>query len=150
MSKFITRIFEKVKGAPKDTVLPTRATEHSAGYDFVAPADIVIPAGGVSGLVFTNVKCGMRANEFLMLVVRSSLAVKHQITFESSGIIDSDYYSNKDNDGNIGINFRNNGTSDYVIKKGERCVQGIFIKYLTTENDTANMKRIGGYGSSGK
>lgn len=72
-----TRYFAPVVGAPEDTKLPVRGTKRSAGYDFYAAEDIVCPAHGVSKLSFTNVKAYMKANEYLGVMIRSSLAVKY-------------------------------------------------------------------------
>ena len=44
------------------------------------------------------------------------------------------------------------GKEDFVIHKGERVAQGIFLSYLTTDNDRAGAgdERQGGFGSTGK
>lgn len=141
--------FEAVKNAPLDTQLPKRSTQCSAGYDFYAPKDIIVPANGATELVFLNIKAMMPSNIYLQLIIRSSLAVKHNIVLETSGVIDADYYGNKDNDGNIGIKLRNNGDKNYFIKKGERIAQGVFLQYYLTDNDNAEGTRNGGYGSTG-
>jgi dUTP pyrophosphatase len=142
--------FEPVKGAPIDTKIPVRGTKSAAGYDFYAPHDIVVPAHGLSKLVHFNIKAIMPQDMFLFLRIRSGLAVKHGLMVHCSGIIDADYANNLDNDGNIGAMFVNSSDEEYVIKKGERCMQGIFLYYNTTSNDNASGKRGGGYGSSGK
>lgn len=136
--------------APADTKLPKRSTKFSAGYDFYAPCDIFVPAHGESELIPFNVKALMPGDYFLMLKVRSGLSVKYNISLACSGIIDSDYCNNKDNDGNIGIKFRNNGSEDKTLYKGERCAQGIFLRYGVTSDDAAQGLREGGYGSTGK
>ena len=141
--------FEVVKNAPLDTQLPKRSTQCSAGYDFYAPKDIVVPANGATELVFLNIKAQMPPFLFLQMIIRSSLAVKHCLTLETSGVIDADYYSNPDNDGNIGVKWRNNSDQDYIIKKGERCCQGVFLKYFKTNDDDTVTVRNGGYGSTG-
>lgn len=51
------------------------------------------------------------------------------------GIIDADYYNNKDNEGHIFIKIQNEGNETVKLKAGEAIAQGIFIKYLTTESD---------------
>lgn len=142
--------FEPVKGAPLDTKLPMRGTKSAAGYDFYAPYDIVVPAHGLSKLVHFNIKAIMPQDMFLFLRIRSGLSVKHGLMVHCSGIIDSDYANNPDNDGNIGAMFINSSDEEYIIKKGERCMQGIFLHYGTTSNDNASGARGGGYGSSGK
>ena len=144
------RFFEPVFGAPADTKLPVRGSEYAAGYDFYAPENIVIPAHGKSKLVFFNVKAKMEHDDVLYMRIRSGLATKHELMLETSGVIDADYYSNQTTDGNIATVFRNNSDEDYVIEKGERCCQGIFLKYLTADDDKTLGKRRGGYGSTGK
>lgn len=145
------RFFQPVKEAPKDTTLPRRGSKCSAGYDFYAAEEIYCPAHGMSKLSFTNIKVYMPENEYLAVMVRSSLAVKHGLQVaQGTAIIDADYYSNADNDGNIGIVIVNNSDKDYVIQKGERFCQGVFHRYEVTFDDTADGIRGGGYGSSGK
>lgn len=93
----------------------------------------------------------MPSNFYLAIVVRSSLAIKHGLQIaQGTAVIDSDYYGNEANDGNIGIAFVNNSSVDYVIKKGERCCQGIFQQYYVVDGDDADGVRAGGYGSTGK
>ena len=67
----------------------------------------------------------------------------------TTGIIDSDYYENPDNDGNRGFAFYNMSDVDVLIKAGERVLQGIFVNYLITEDDNADEVRTGGTGSTG-
>lgn len=142
--------FEPVEGAPFGTKLPVRGTKSAAGYDFYAPYDIVVPPHGLSKLVHFNIKAIMPQDMFLFLRIRSGLAVKHGLMVHCSGVIDADYANNPDNDGNIGAMFINSSDEEYIIKKGERCMQGIFLRYNTTSNDNASGARGGGYGSSGK
>jgi dUTP pyrophosphatase len=66
-----------------------------------------------------------------------------------TGIIDSDYYGNPDNDGNIGFRLLNLGEEPYRIKIGDRIGQGVFVKYGITKDDTNATKCEGGFGSSG-
>ena len=68
-----------------------------------------------------------------------------------TGIIDSDYYNNLDNEGHIMIALRNTTHAKVTIKKGERIAQGVFQKYLTVENDKiSDNVRTGGIGSTGE
>ena len=145
------RKFEPVKNAPQDTLLPKRGSKFSAGYDFYAAEDIVCNAKSVSKLSFTNIKVLMPKNEYLAVMIRSSLAVKHGLqVVQGTAIIDADYYGNPNNDGNIGIAIVNNSDIDYIIKKGERFCQGVFQAYAVTDDDATENERSGGYGSSGK
>lgn len=147
----VSRKFYPVKNAPADTVLPKRKTAKSAGYDFVLPCDVRLNPRSVSAIIPTNVKAFMPDDEVLMLYIRSSIGIKHHVTLANgTGIIDADYFSNPDNDGNIGICLQNNSDEIVSFKKGERIMQGIFVKYAVCDGDDTNEVRKGGFGSTGK
>lgn len=147
----VSRKFYPVKNAPADTVLPKRKTAKSAGYDFVLPCDVRLNPRSVSAIIPTNVKAFMPDDEVLMLYIRSSIGIKHHVTLANgTGIIDADYFSNPDNDGNIGICLQNNSNEIVSFKKGERIMQGIFVKYAVCDSDDTNEVRKGGFGSTGK
>ena len=75
---------------------------------------------------------------------------KHPVMLANTiGCVDSDYYSNPDNDGNIGLRLFNLSDTPYEIKAGDRIGQGIFVKYGTVKNDTTKTKRESGFGSTG-
>lgn len=63
-------------------------------------------------------------------------------------IIDSDYADNPDNEGHIYFQIINLSPFDIQLKKGDIIGQGIIKKYLTTDDDTASGKRVGGFGST--
>lgn len=147
----VSRKFYPVKNAPADTVLPKRKTAKSAGYDFVLPCDVRLNPRSVSAIIPTNVKVSMPDDEVLMLYIRSSIGIKHHVTLANgTGIIDADYFSNPDNDGNIGICLQNNSDEIVSFRKGERIMQGIFVKYAVCDSDETNEVRKGGFGSTGK
>lgn len=127
--------------------LPTRATTHSAGYDFYSPVDVVIEPGK-SCFFFTDVKANMYWDNVLMLYVRSSMGKHPVVIANGTGIVDSDYYSNEDNDGNIGFRLLNLGDEPYEIKIGDRIGQGVFLKYGTVKDDNTTTERKGGFGST--
>lgn len=133
--------------------LPERSTTKSAGYDFYAIEDVVIPPyklGDDPFLVATGIKVEMEDNEFLMLVNRSSMPKKKKLVIPNSlGVIDADYFSNPTNDGEMFFGFYNLGNEPVEIKKNERIGQGIFMKYLVTDTDNAEGERKGGWGSTG-
>ncbi|XMB71837.1 dUTP diphosphatase [Mycoplasmatota bacterium WC30] len=129
--------------------LPARKTSGSAGYDFSAAETISIPAKKIA-FVPTGIKAFMPKDEVLQMYPRSSLSFKKNlIKANSVGIIDSDYYNNPDNEGEIKLILYNFGEEEVVINKGDRVAQGIFTKYLTVDNDENNVKRLGGFGSTG-
>ena len=128
-------------------VLPKRASKNSCGYDFYAMYDMVLHPGEILKIP-TGYKAKFGEDEFLMLVVRSSMGFKYNVRMcNQVGIIDSDYYNNSDNEGHIWVSLQNEGTEDYIIKKGTAYVQGIFLKYLTC-GDEVEILRNGGIGST--
>ena len=134
-----------------DIKLPKRGSSKSAGYDICTPVDIIIPPNGISDAIQTDIKAYMLDDEYLEIVPRSSIGFKKGLMLiNTCGIIDSDYYNNPDNDGNIGFKFKNLTNETVEIKAGERILQGIFKKYLTIDNDDCDIIRTGGVGSSGK
>ena len=146
--------FEFVKEEFKkggESCIPVRSTANSAGYDFITPIDFTVPANGYSDMIFTNVKAHIKQGYVLMLFVRSSIGMKkHCVLANGTGIVDSDYYSNPDNDGNIGFKLYNSSNQEQKFKAGERIFQGIFIPYGTTVDDNCTSERTGGFGSTGK
>ena len=111
-----------------DTKLPERQTKASAGYDFYVIEDVEIPAYGTVMLP-TNVKAYMQEDEVLMLYARSSLAIKR---------------------GLIKVALRNTTDQPVKLLKNERCAQGIFLKYLVSDNGNLDNTRDGGIGSTKK
>ena len=142
-------VVEEYRKGTMDYVLPTRGTSKSAGYDLASPIDVIIEPHS-SVLIWTNVKAYMQDDEVLEVYVRSSTAIKRDLILKNTvGIIDSDYYSNESNDGNIGICLYNTTYAPREIKKGERIAQGIFKKYLVADDDVClNEIRVGGIGST--
>ena len=130
--------------------LPTRGSKFSAGYDFHAPYRIVLEAGKCIKIP-TLIKADMEEDEVLLIDVRSSLGFKHNVRLANTiGVGDKDYYNNPDNEGHIFIKLYNPNNYNIVLEQGDRFAQGIFIKYLITEDDTADKDRMGGIGSTGK
>ena len=147
MARFFEVVKDEFRKNAGEIKLPTRASEHSAGYDFYSPVDVVIqPAEMV--MIWTDVKAHMYYDNALLIIPRSSMG-KHPIMISNTvGLIDSDYYSNESNDGNIGFRLFNLGTTPYEVKAGDRIGQGIFIKYGTVKDDVASGTRKGGFGST--
>ena len=146
------RGFEIAKGyEDKDIHMPVRKTKHSAGYDVEAAIDVVISPfqlGCKPTLIPTGLKAYCKEDEYIMLVNRSSGPKKGLVMANSIGIIDSDYYNNPDNDGHFYFQYYNVLDHDLVIHKGDVIGQVIFQKFLTTDDDNAKGKRLGGFGST--
>lgn len=173
----MSRGFKACKGF-EDAQMPMRSTAYSAGYDMFAYEDITIPsiwkqiAKGTEGnlsyltsgervlseeykvrptLVKTGIKAYMGNDEVLELYNRSSNPKKGLVLANSVGIVDADYYSNEDNDGNIMFAFFNMSEKDVEVKKGDKIGQAIFRKYLLADNDNCSGdERKGGFGSTGE
>lgn len=130
---------------------PRRGTKHSAGYDFISPVQITVRAHEMAKIP-TGVKASMEDDEALFIYPRSSIGFKTGIRLANTvGIVDSDYYNNEDNEGHIFIKFYNPTDNDFVINIGDKIAQGIFMKYLTVDDEEEiGAKRTGGLGSTGK
>lgn len=130
--------------------LPRRSTEYSAGYDFYAPKTYEIKPGQ-SAIIPTYIKAYMEKDEVLLIAPRSSFGYNYDMVIKSTiGVIDADYADNEKNDGNIIIGVKNNSCKVLTIEAGKHFAQGIFMKYLTTDNDHEYPKkeRHGGIGST--
>jgi dUTP pyrophosphatase len=140
-----SRIYPEV-----DIQLPIRGDSRSAGYDLRTPVEVVLQPNERK-LIFTDVKAYMNEDEVLEIHVRSSIGVKKNIILSNiTGIIDSSYYSNMSNDGNIGLTLWNTSDEVQILEAQERVCQCVFKKYLISDNDIClHNERIGGFGSSG-
>lgn len=144
------KVFGDNKTLYDDYMLPKRATIGSAGYDFYAIKDYVIKPGEIIKIP-TGYKVSLENDEVLLIVVRSSMGFKWNVRLTNQvGVIDSDYYNNIDNEGHMFVSLENEGDKEYVINKGEAYVQGIFMKYLLTDDDNTVGNRISGIGSTNK
>lgn len=132
-----------------EITLPHRATGNSAGYDFHLLEDLTLKPGEIKK-VPTAIKASMNHDEVLMIYIRSSLGFKYNLRLcNQTGIIDSDYYNNENNEGHIFIAIQNEGKETVNLKAGDRFAQGIFMKYLTVDDETQiNNVRQGGMGST--
>ena len=147
MARYFEVVRQKHRTTDVEIQLPIRSDPGSAGYDFYSPVNVIIPPNE-SRLFFTDVKACMNNDEVLMLYVRSSMGKHPVVIANGTGIIDSSYYGNESNDGNIGFRLLNLGDENYVIHVGDRIGQGVFMKYLTTDDDSACGERTGGFGST--
>jgi len=126
-----------------ETELPRRATKYSAGYDFYAAVSAEIKPGE-KYVIPTNTAVEMDEDDVLLIFPRSSYSIKFGLELVNSvGVIDADY---KDQ---IFICYRNTGDEPFFIKRGDRIAQGVFVKFLKTDDDKADGERHGGVGSTG-
>lgn len=154
------RYFEKIsfnqfKKDIKDNIdlyneylLPKRATKYSVGYDFFAIDDIVIKPGKIVKIP-TGYKANFNNDEGLFLIMRSGLGFKYNLRLTNQvGVIESDYYNNESNEGHMWLSIQNEGNEEVTISKGKAYCQGVFIKYLVTDDDNVANIRKGGLGST--
>ena len=101
----------------ESAIVPTRATNGSAGFDLYACInnDIIINPGK-SAFVSCGIAIELPSENLVALIfARSGLAVKHGITLSNGvGVIDSDYR------GEICAGLRNMSEKSYTIKPGDR------------------------------
>lgn len=145
------RKFEFVSTKWKDTKMPVKSTSGSAGYDFFCPIEITITPR-TSCFVPTGIKAKFEKTEVMLLFNRSSNPVKRNLVMlNGTGVIDSDYYNNPDNEGEISFLLYNMGSEDITIKPGEKIGQGVFLTHLPVDNELiTETVRTGGFGSTGK
>lgn len=130
--------------------LPDYKTSGSSGMDLYANIDepillkpldrILVPTG-----LYMSIPNGFEAQ----IRARSGLALKHGISLVNGvGTIDSDYR------GEVGVILVNLSKDDYIINKGDRIAQLVFIKYekvqLEEVDSLDNTRRgEGGFGHTG-
>ncbi|WP_334330985.1 dUTP diphosphatase [Candidatus Phytoplasma prunorum] len=147
------RYFEIISNYINNNIkIPKRQTKFSAGYDLASAEDVIFQPKEIK-LLPTGVKVYFEPTEFLMICIRSSVPIKKKLILSNGvGIIDHDYYNNKENEGHIFISLYNFTNEIVKINKGERIAQGIFQKYYIVEekidNHILNNQRKGGFGST--
>lgn len=145
----VSEEFRKFPG--KLITLPKRKTKGAMACDLYSNETIILDPGEIHHFV-TDVKAYMPENEALIMNIRSSIGFnKNLMLVNTQGWIDSDFYENPDNDGNIGIALKNMGSCAQLISDGERIAQGMFIKFEVPDDDAEHEKadRVGGIGSTG-
>lgn len=132
-----------------DIKLPKRATAGSAGYDFYADKDYVIPPGGCC-VITTGVCCRIADGWFLMLVPRSGMGFNYGIRLSNTaGVIDRDFVEG-DTHGHILVKLVNHDHDETIhIYRGDRFCQGILLPCGITVSDDVTDERMGGCGSTG-
>lgn len=159
---------------------PKRSTKCSAGYDIRASEEVVIEPFFESMLnkvlnkkefkslseindggslmedikpitVSTGIKVYMEEDEVLKLYNRSSNPYKKGLVLvNGTGIVDSDYADSDNMGGEILFQFYNFSPYPITIRQGDRIGQGVFTKYLKTDDDFSGKVRNGGHGSTGE
>lgn len=139
----------KVRLTRKNAKLPTRGTVSSAGLDIYSTEKATIHAGRYMPIT-TGLELEIPAGHFGMLVPRSGLAAKSQVSVVNSpGIIDSDFR------GELMVLVENRGQDLFVINVGDRIAQLVIMPYAEIEpvlvdSLSSTDRGAGGFGSTGK
>jgi len=148
MTRMFAEVEKQYKQHQEPAIMPIRKTEYSAGYDIPIPQNIKLKPKEQK-MIWTDLKIHMPSNEFVMIHIRSSLAIKKQLSLVNNvGIIDADYCGNESNDGNIGMCIKNNGKDEVILNKGDFIAQAIFCEYKIADNCNFKDNRKGGFGST--
>ena len=136
----------KVYRLAQDSIIPTRSTRGSAGYDLYAAHDAIIKPGD-QACVKTNLVIELPNGCYGRIAGRSSVALKQVHTV--AGVIDNDFR------GNISIMLQNNGKTDYEIRQFDKIAQLICERHLLPTVvevlDISTTERMDkGFGSSGR
>lgn len=140
----------KIKKLNENAIIPTRATNGSAGLDLYACLDnseTILP--GETKLIKTGVAISIEKDCVAYVYARSGLAVKKGITLANCvGVIDSDYR------GEICVALHNISKEAYEIKTQERIAQLVIqrVEYpniVITETLDETKRGEGGFGSTG-
>lgn len=100
-------------------------------------------------LIRTGIKAKFPTDEGLFLFNRSSNPKNRGLVLANGvGVIESDYYDNETNEGEILFAFYSLKLFSTQIKKGDKIGQGVFMPYKITDNDDAKGTRRGGFGST--
>ncbi|RWS19725.1 deoxyuridine triphosphatase-like protein, partial [Leptotrombidium deliense] len=105
----------KVKLLSDLAMVPTKATEGSAGFDIFAPCDYLVPKNGKI-LIDTYIAIELPSNCYGRISPRSGIAWNASIHV-GGGVIDSDYR------GSIHVILFNFNNVDFLIKRGDRFAQ---------------------------
>lgn len=132
---------------------PTYATDGSAAVDLRAAlpeGTTVTIAPGERALIPTGLAIAPESCDVVaILAPRSGLACKKGIRLSNGiGVIDADYR------GEIGVSLHNTGHEDFVVARGDRIAQMMFMPVYTADftvcdelDETA--RGAGGFGSTG-
>ena len=130
-------------------LLPRRGTSGSAGYDFFAPAPFTIQPGQTVKIP-TGIRVRMEEGWVLACFPRSGLGFKYRLQLDNTvGIIDSDYWQS-DNEGHIFCKLTNDSKQGKTLEleAGTGFMQGIFLPFGITLDDSVSDRRNGGFGST--
>jgi dUTP pyrophosphatase len=139
----------KIKRIDKELALPKTHTDRAAAFDLYTRETTKIPARGIGYVPLNNV-VATPDGYFLMLASRSGLHKRGLMLANGIGIVDPDFSGDNDEIKGALYNFTD---ADVVVEKGDRLIQGCFIKvneWSFEEVEKMPEKNRGGFGTTGK
>ena len=142
----------KIKKLRETAIIPSRATEGSAGMDLNACiTEPIILKPFERALIPTGIAVALPSNEYAVFIfARSGLGIKHGIALSNGvGVVDSDYR------GEICVGLQNSSNESYTINPNDRIAQMVVMPVSVPEiavvEELDEAKRsTGGFGSTGK
>ena len=114
-------------------------------YYFQSLKDVELEPGKVT-CIMTGLRCKIDGNQvFLLKNAFNNPCVELANTI---GVIDSDYYDNPDNAGEMGVLLLNRGNVPVKVNKGDVIASGAVYYYEKADGDVYGGKRVGGFGST--
>ena len=152
----------EIKKFRDGAVMPTKATEGSAGYDLYAwnedqfEGTSLISTGNVVA-VRTGLNVNIPKGDEIQIRPRSGMAFKNSVTvLNTPGTIDSDYTGDGE-DFELKVILINHNKFPFAIRHGERIAQMVIcklpdvdVKEVTEFTKANKSSRSGGLGSTGK
>ncbi len=138
----------KIKLNNLNSIIPTKATVGSAGYDIFSSEDKVLMPGKFDS-ISTGISIELPEGYEAQVRPRSGLAFKHGVTvLNSPGTIDSDFR------GEIKVLLINHSEKEFYIERGMRIAQLIVsslvsLSFVTIDSLSDSNRGIGGFGSTG-
>lgn len=142
----------KIKKIRENAIIPTRATEGSAGMDLYACiTESVTIKSGERVTIPTGIAVALPSSDYGVFVfARSGLGIKYGISLSNGvGVIDSDYR------GEICVGLQNSSNKSYTINPNDRIAQMVVMPVCiptitVTDSLDITERNSGGFGSTGK
>ena len=136
----------RIKKLNPKAFLPTKGSDHAAGYDLYSIEDTKVLARQ-KALISTGIAMQIPVGNYGRVAPRSGLAVKNFIDI-GAGVIDADYR------GEVKVLLFNFSDTDFQVNVGDRVAQLIIEKYTRTEIEEVTdlddtVRGEGGFGSTG-
>ena len=140
-----------IKKLHDDSIIPTKGTEESAGYDLYAylDEDKLAINPGETKMINIGISIEIPKGYFAGIFARSGIASKRNLRpANCTGVIDSDYR------GEVKVPIYNDSSEVQYIENKERVAQMIILPYLDVtfnikENLSESNRSNDGFGSTG-